>query len=442
MGRLFGTDGIRGLAEGELDSTLAYQVGEALAEVLQKSGVIIPRILVGMDTRESSPKLCSALTKGITDGGGKAVSIGVCPTPAVAYHLIKHSFDAGVMISASHNPYKYNGIKIFGGNGFKLSDEAEEKIEEIVLNKNITPDMARKEYIDYLKNSFGVVLNGLKIGIDCANGSASVTAKELFTQLGAECYTLSDNPNGKNINENCGSTHLEELKNLVISLGLDAGIAFDGDADRCIAIDEKGREIDGDYIMAILALQLKKEGKLEKSALVGTVMTNLGLRKFCEDNGIDFKSSAVGDRFVLEMLKDEGLSLGGEQSGHIILPHLATTGDGQLTAIALLSQIKKNGKNLGALAEIMKKYPQITINIEADKADKKAFSEDEIIREIISNADKRIKNNGRIVARVSGTEPLIRITVESSTEDEAHELCNDTAEKIKKRLLELKSAVG
>ena len=437
MGRLFGTDGIRGIVDKELDSDLAERVGTALVTVLMSKGINRPRILVGMDTRESSESLCSALTSGINKGGGLAVSIGICSTPAVAYHLVKRSYDAGVMISASHNPSEYNGIKIFGSNGYKLSDE----IEEMIENEIITPDSAKKEYIEYLRGVFGASLNNLKVGIDCANGSASVTAKELFSSLGAECYMLSDSPNGRNINENCGSTHLDGLKKLVVSLGLDVGIAFDGDADRCIAIDETGREIDGDYILAILASEMIKEGKLKKNAIVGTVMTNLGFKKFCEKKGIDFKSSAVGDRFVLEMLKKEDLSLGGEQSGHIILSDIATTGDGQLTAIALLSTFKKNEKKLSTLADMMKKYPQVTMNLAADPEDKKAFNEDKIIKQIVAKVKNKLKGSGQIVVRASGTEPFIRISVEGSTVKEADLICRELAEKIKGRLMELKTSV-
>ena len=437
MGKLFGTDGIRGIAYKELSLDLADGVGFALVTVLISQGINHPKILIGMDTRESSPALCSALTDGIKRAGGMAVSIGICSTPAVAYHVVKHSYNAGVMISASHNPYEYNGIKIFGSDGFKLSDETENMIEREI----ITPDSARKEYLEYLRGTFKTPLCNLKIGIDCANGSASATASELFSSLGAECYMLSDSPSGKNINEKCGSTHISELRELVVSEGLDAGIAFDGDADRCIAIDEKGQEIDGDYILAILSSELKKEGKLKENAIVGTVMTNLGLKKFCESQGIGFKSAAVGDKFVLEMLTEGGLSLGGEQSGHIILSDIATTGDGQLTAVALLSILKKSGKKLSALADIMKKYPQVTLNIEADTNDKAAFTEDEIIKDIISKSENRIKNRGKIVVRPSGTEPLIRISAEASTVREAEEICNILAEKIKGRLTELKTSV-
>lgn len=444
MGKLFGTDGIRGIAGKELDFCLARRVGKALVEILKSEGICEPKILIGMDTRESSPTLSDALSKGITEAGGRAISIGVCSTPAVAFLLIKHSFDAGVMISASHNPYEYNGIKIFGKNGFKLSDEEEAQIESRIIDTEtgITPEGAKEEYINYLKNAFGVSLNGLKIGIDCANGSASVTAEKLFTALGAECLMISNSPDGHNINENCGSTHLDRLKALVLSNNLDVGIAFDGDADRCIAIDEKGREVDGDFIMAILATKLKSNRMLANNTIVGTVMTNLGLKKFCDENGIAFKSAAVGDRFVLEMLTEGGYTLGGEQSGHIILPHLATTGDGQLTAIALLSQIKESGKSLSALADIMKKYPQITVNINADARGKQAIVNDEKTKEIIFQAEEKLGDKGRIIVRPSGTEALIRITVEGESEEGAEAICHDIAKKIKGRLDELKSAMG
>ena len=442
MKKLFGTDGIRGIAGSELDFNLAYHVGLALTQVLLSQGIEFPNILIGMDTRASSPMLCSAIMNGIRENGGRATNIGVCSTPAVAYHLVKHHFDAGVMISASHNPYEYNGIKIFGSNGYKLSDEIEAKIESLVFEEKITPESAKEEYIDYLKAAFGISLDGLKIAIDCSNGSASVSAYKLFSSLGAECYMLSDNPDGKNINQNCGSTHLDGLKQFVIDNNLDVGIAFDGDADRCIAIDETGQEIDGDYILAILALRMKDEEKLNKNVIVGTVMTNLGLRKFCDEHGITFGCSAVGDRFVLEMLLEGKYSLGGEQSGHIILPGLATTGDGQLTAVALLSEIKKSGKSLSTLASVMKKYPQITINIDANTFEKQKVLDDEEIKQIISNAESELLDRGRLIVRPSGTEPLIRISVESATEDEAKEICQGLAKKIKGRLKELKTTVG
>ena len=441
MKRLFGTDGIRGIVGKELDIELAYNVGSALTKVLLSKEGRSPKILIGMDTRASSPMLSSAFMNGIREMGGMATNIGVCSTPAVAYHVIKHAFDAGVMISASHNPYEYNGIKIFGKDGFKISDEIEARIEEIVFGNNLNEITAREEYIDYLKKAFNCSLSGLKIGIDCANGSASVTAKELFESLGAECHILSDNPNGKNINLGCGSTYLDGLKSLVISKSLDVGIAFDGDADRCIAIDEKGREIDGDFILAILSLRMKSEERLNKNVIVGTVMTNLGLRKFCADNNIGFECSAVGDRYVLEKLRLGEYSLGGEQSGHIIFSDIATTGDGQLTAVALLSEMKKSGKSLSALASAMKKYPQKCINIEADAIDKTLLINDNVIQEIIKEGET-LFDSGRIVVRPSGTEPLIRIRAECITEEEAELICHHLANKIKGRLRELKTTVG
>ena len=441
MKKLFGTDGIRGIAGSELDFTLTYRVGLALTTVLINQGIKLPKIIIGMDTRESSPMLCSAITNGIREGGGKSTSIGICSTPAVAYHLVRHHFDAGVMISASHNPYEYNGIKIFGRDGYKISDEMEERIEALVFEERLTEESANEEYIDYLKGAFGIPLDGLKVGVDCANGSASVTAYDVFSSLGAECYMLSDRPDGKNINHNCGSTCLEGLKRFVIDNNLDVGIAFDGDADRCLAIDENGQEIDGDFILAILSLRMIREKKLNKNAIVGTVMTNLGLRKFCEENGIVFKSASVGDRFVLEMLRNDGLSLGGEQSGHIILPELSTTGDGQLTAVALLSEMKKSEKKLSELAKVMTKYPQVTINIEAHAFEKQSFLADEEIKRIILEAESELLGNGRLIVRPSGTEPLIRISAESETKETAEKICQDVAEKIKGRLKELKTTV-
>ena len=437
MGRLFGTDGIRGVVDKELTPALTKRVGKALSRILKEESDT-PRVLVGMDTRESSNGLSSAIMEGIMEGGGVARSIGVCSTPAIAYLLTRGGYDAGVMISASHNPYEFNGIKIFGRGGYKLSDSMEDKIEELINEPS--EKAAQGEYVEYLRSSFNTSLNGIKIGIDCANGSASYTAEELFSSLGAECYMINHTPNGKNINDRCGSTHLEAIKALVVGNGLDIGFAFDGDADRCIAIDEKGQVIDGDYIIAIISLMLKAEGRLKGNTVVGTVMSNLGLRKFCAENKIDFKCSAVGDRYVLEMLSEGGYSLGGEQSGHIIFPDIATTGDGQLTALALLAAMKRSGKRLSTLAEVMKKYPQININIDADCKDKEWLRSDGVIKEIINDAEGKLRDSGRIVVRPSGTEPLIRISVEAATVSEAKKICHCLEAKIKGRLNELKTS--
>lgn len=451
MGRLFGTDGIRGVYGGELNSALARFVGRALVSVLGKGKD--SRILIGMDTRLSSDMLADSVMEGIADVGGHTVIIGVCSTPAVAYLVKKQGFDAGVMISASHNPWEYNGIKIFGGDGFKLSDALEERIEEIILDTD-TQELvvdekgtveysfdAVEEYARYIIGSCDCSLSGLKVGIDCANGSASATAERIFKELGAECYMLADDPDGMNINQGCGSTHLENLKKLVTEKGLDVGIAFDGDADRCLAIDERGREVDGDYIIAILAEKLMSEGCLDGNTVVGTVMSNLGLIKFCEERGISFKSAKVGDRYVLEILNNEGLALGGEQSGHIILRRLSTTGDGQLTAVSLLSHLKKSGKSLSALASVMKKYPQFMINVHADSQDKAAFKTDEVIRRLISDSESEMGTRGRILIRPSGTEPLIRVMTEGEDPTLAEGVCKRLADSIDARLRELNKTV-
>ena len=450
MGRLFGTDGIRGVVGDDLTFALAKSVGRALVKILNESKSERPTIVVGMDTRISSFNLADSLMVGICEAGGNAVNLDVCSTPAVAYILRKHGYDAGVMISASHNPWEYNGIKIFGSNGFKLDDELEEKIEALILDSDeiFYPEQVQgsytvlfngiDEYTDYLINAFGTRLDGLKIGIDCANGSAFVTAEKVFKCLGAECVMLADNPDGMNINKECGSTHLDGLKSLVVERGLDLGIAFDGDADRCLAVDKCGRVIDGDFILAILAGSMKDEGKLNNNTLVGTVMSNLGLINFCRENNIDFISTKVGDRYVLEALNEGGFSLGGEQSGHIIIRDLSTTGDGQLTALALLSRVIKSGKSLNALADVMEKCPQFMINVHADSEGKAALKTDEIINDAISCCEKEMGSCGRILIRPSGTEPLIRVMTEGSDPDMAEMICQKLAKIIEKRLAELK----
>lgn len=447
MSRLFGTDGIRGIAGEEITRTLANNVGCALTRLISKdSGA---RVLIGMDTRESSEWICNAIAEGISSVGGEAAIVGVCSTPAVAYLVKKHGFDAGVMISASHNPYQYNGIKIFGRDGYKLSDEAEDEIEaklgepvECNLKGKITEfDGAIDEYIDYLVKSFGVSLRGLRIGVDCANGSASVSAERVLCALGAECVIIANKPDGVNINNKCGSTHLEGLRNLVIEKRLDLGIAFDGDADRCLAIDECGNIIDGDFIMAILGLWLRESGRLHGDMIVGTIMSNLGLRKFCEANGLNFHATKVGDRYVLEKMNECGYDLGGEQSGHLILRSHATTGDGQLTAIALLSRVKESGKSLLTLASVMKKYPQYMVNIKADSREKELFKKDDVIQGLIQETEKHLLD-GRLVIRPSGTEHLIRIMAEGEDLAIITKLCDSLAERITARLAELKSSVG
>ena len=402
-----------------------------------------------MDTRRSSEMLACAMSAGLYSVGADVMMLGVVPTPAVAYLVRKNKAKAGVMISASHNPYEYNGIKIFDEDGYKLSDELEEQIESIVLDNTPPIKIARGEevgrrynatyalsdYVKYLAGTTDLTLDGMRIAIDCANGSAAATAEQLFALLGAQTHILCNTPDGININDKCGSTHIEMLKKYVTDHKMDVGIAFDGDADRCLAVDERGEEIDGDFIMAIIALHMKKHGLLNKNTVVGTVMSNYGFQKFCEDNGITFIAAKVGDRYVLEMMKQEGYSFGGEQSGHIIIPKYATTGDGQLTAIALLSLIKSSGKPLSELAAIMKKYPQHTVNVEATQNQKIALFTDEEIKAIIKNAEAMLNGDGRMVVRASGTESVVRVMVECSEREKTKRIAMETAEKIRKTLM-------
>jgi phosphoglucosamine mutase len=453
MRRLFGTDGVRGIANENLDTELAMRIGKALGTVLSEGQRVRPRVFIGMDTRISSEMLVSAISAGLCSSGCDTMLLGVVTTPAVAYLVKKKGARAGVMISASHNSFEFNGIKIFGEDGFKLSDELEELIESIVLDNSPPPRVAspreigtssydaelKDEYAEYLKSAFGKSLSGLRVGIDCAQGSAYAFAEDVFASLGAECHILSDTPDGININDGCGSTHLSALKELVVREGLDVGVAFDGDADRCLAVDEGGREVDGDFIMAILALSLKDKGKLAKNTVVGTVMTNLGFIRFCKAWDINYISAKVGDRYVLELLNQEGYSFGGEQSGHIIFRDLATTGDGILTAIALLSHIKESGKSLSTLSAVMKKYPQYTLNLPADSGDKTTFLVDSEIKREILRAEEEI-GDGRLVIRPSGTEPLIRIMAEGEDSELIKKICKDLSEKIKERIEELKKA--
>ena len=448
MGRLFGTDGVRGIANTELTCERAMQIGRAAAEVLSSGRRYLPTVLVGMDTRISSEMLASALIAGLCSVGADVIDLGVIPTPAVAYLVGKYKAHAGVMISASHNPYQFNGIKIFNEDGYKLEDELEERIESIVLDGAPAPKMARpedigrvtraqnavKDYIDHLRSTALYSLDGMNIALDCANGSASRTAKQLFEGLGANCHILSADPDGVNINEDCGSTHLENLRKYVLEHELDAGIAFDGDADRCLCIDDKGNDVDGDMIMAIAALDMKARGKLNKNAVVGTIMTNYGFSKFCADNGIRFVATKVGDRYVLEEMLLEDYYLGGEQSGHIIFRDFSTTGDGQLTAVQLLSQLKRTGEKLSDAAKVMTRYPQFIVNINCTAEEKLAFYTDYEVKSILEDAKKEIGDGGRLIARPSGTEPLIRVMAEGEDSDFIKRVCDETAAKIKKQL--------
>lgn len=428
MGRLFGTDGVRGVANSELSCTLAFDIGRAAASVLTEGCQRRPVFLVGGDTRASTEMLRAAVCAGLCSVGADVIDLGVVPTPAVAFLIGKLRADAGIMITASHNPFEYNGIKVFGGDGRKLPDLLEDRVETIVLDGAACPPsptgvgvgrITREKnavgaYLDHLRTSVMCSLDGICIAVDCANGAASATAYELFTSLGASVKILGNEPNGINVNENCGSTHMESLAKTVKEGGFDCGVAFDGDADRCLCVDENGEMIDGDKIMAICALDLKSRGRLHKDTVVGTVMTNLGLIKFCEKNGMNFVATKVGDRFVLEEMLLGDYSFGGEQSGHIIFRDFATTGDGQLTAIQLLSLMRRTKKKLSELASVIEIFPQVTKNITVTPEGKLMFYTNKAINEAVEKAKAELMDDGRIVVRPSGTEPFIRVMAEGT----------------------------
>lgn len=448
MGILFGTDGIRGVANETLTPELAMSVGRAAATVLTSDNRRRPKFVIGCDTRLSSGMLSSAAIAGLCSVGADVVDLGVLPTPAVAYLVGKYKADAGIMISASHNPFEYNGLKIFSGDGYKLPDALEEEIEQIItgsskhrvqvtaaeIGRVSKADDAVKTYVNHLKSTVPYSLDGMRIAVDCANGSASTTAALLFTELGADCHILNSEPNGMNINDGCGSTHPEALCRFVRENGFDAGAAFDGDADRCFCVDDKGELIDGDNIMAICAPDMKMRGKLSKNTIVGTVMTNLGFVRFCEENQISFAATKVGDRYVLEQMLLEDFNFGGEQSGHIIFRDFATTGDGQLTAIQLFSRLKRTGERLSDLSHCMTKFPQCMVNVRVSADGKLAFYTDPKIKAAADVAREKLGTDGRLVLRASGTEPLIRVMTEHRDSAVAESAANELAAVIKAQL--------
>ncbi|MGM9653305.1 MAG: phosphoglucosamine mutase [Eubacteriales bacterium] len=448
MGRLFGTDGVRGVANSELSCERAMSIGRAAAAVLSEGCRRRPVFVIGADTRASSDMLMCAVSAGLCSYGADVIQLGVVPTPAVAYLVEKYKADAGVMISASHNPADFNGIKIFSGDGFKLPDLLEERIEAIVLDGAAVPALptgggvgrvtraenACRDYISHVKSTVPYSLDGLRIAVDCANGSASATAQALFSELGAQVQLLFASPDGVNINDGCGSTHLEALSAYVTEHQLDCGVAFDGDADRCLCVDEHGDVVDGDMIMSICALDLKERGRLNRNAVVGTIMTNFGFGKFCEENGIRFEATKVGDRFVLEEMLLEDYSFGGEQSGHVIFRDFATTGDGQLTAAQLLSIMRRKGKTLSELNCVMTKYPQTMVNLHVTAEGKLRFYTDPEVKAAIEAAKTLLGNGGRVVVRPSGTEPLIRVMAEGEDAALIARAAQDIAEVIGTRL--------
>ncbi len=435
----FGTDGIRGIASQELTADLAMKVGMALASILAQDKK--HKIVIGKDTRISGDMLVSALISGLCSSGIDIINLGTIPTPAISYLVKKYNASAGIVVSASHNPSEYNGIKIFNSDGYKLSNDLEKIIEEKINEPNFTFISQKNgeilsgynpvdDYINHLLSAINTNLSGLNVLIDCANGAASVTAPVLFSHLGCNYTIINANPNGFNINENCGSTHIESLN----VENYDCLIAYDGDADRCIMKDHKGNIIDGDIELAIIGNYMKQNNQLKNNIIVGTVMSNLGLTKYCKDNNIKFIATKVGDKYVLEEMQKQNSNLGGEKSGHIIQSNYAITGDGELTSIKILEIMKQNNKSLEELSKIISVYPQAIVNIKVDNAKKNNFKTDLYIKkeiEIISNV---LDNNGRVLVRASGTEPLIRVMVEGSNEKLIKSYAQALAHKIQNRL--------
>lgn len=447
MGKLFGTDGIRGVVGENLTVDLAFRTGKAIAAVLKEEKGRKPLITIGKDTRISSDMLESALIAGICAVGGDVMPFGVLPTPAVAYLTVLKGADAGIVISASHNPYEHNGIKVFNEKGYKLPDETEAKVETKILSEDEIPVATRGEigvlhhglkqskadYINFLAGTVESDLSGLRVLVDCSNGASSTTAPELFGRF--KCYTdfIHREPDGVNINEKCGSTHLDSLADQVVAGKYDIGVAFDGDADRCLLVDEKGGVIDGDKVIAACSLALKRCGKLSGNTIVATVMSNLGLHEFCKNNGINIAITDVGDRHVLEKMVECGYRVGGEQSGHTIFSEYATTGDGELTALQFLQILAQSGKKASELASVCPQYPQVLINVavSSERGVKEQIMASETLKTAIENEEKKLHGEGRVLVRASGTEALIRVMVEAKTEEIARAVAETLAERIK-----------
>lgn len=449
MARMFGTDGVRGVAGSELTIQLATKLGQAGAYVLTREQSHQPTIIVGCDTRISGGMLANALMAGICSVGANAVYVGVMPTPAVAYLTRKHKVDAGVVISASHNPMEFNGIKFFNGEGYKLSDALEDEIEELINNDMedvVFPTGSgvgkidyrfdiREEYIEFMKKSVPIDLKGMKIVVDCAEGASYYTSVKTLTDLGAEVVALHVSPDGTNINANCGSTHMEELRARVVYEKADVGLAFDGDADRMLAVDELGNLVDGDKLMAICANYMKERGTLKQNTIVATVMSNLGLFLMGEEKGIHIEKTKVGDRYVLENMRENGYNIGGEQSGHIIFLDENTTGDGLLSALHLLQVMVETGESLSDLAAIMEVLPQALVNAKVPNHKKENFADYSEIAEAIEEVEKKFAGEGRVLIRPSGTEPLVRVMIEGKDQQLIEEEAKKLAELITKIML-------
>lgn len=443
MSRMFGTDGVRGVANSELTAELAFQLGKAGACVLTE-GTHKAKILVGMDTRISGDMLEHALIAGILSVGAEAISVGVVPTPAVSYLTRKYGADAGVVISASHNQVEYNGIKFFNKDGFKLTDELEDKIQALIesnfegvevpvgehIGRRTIVDTGVQEYVDFAISTIEGNLEGLKIAIDCANGAAYKTSELALKKLGAEVFAIHNKPDGININRHCGSTHPEDLMKFVKENNCDFGLAFDGDADRCLAVDENGELVNGDHMMVIAAKHLKALGQLNHDTVVVTVMSNLGLHIALKEAGIKTVSTKVGDRYVLEEMAKGGFSIGGEQSGHVIFLDFNTTGDGLVSGLQLAATVKETGKKLSELAGGMKELPQVLVNAKVPNDKKNIHEVDDEIAADIRGIEAKMAGSGRVLIRPSGTEPLVRVMLEGENQAEIDKIAHELAKKI------------
>ena len=443
MRKYFGTDGIRGIAGESLTADLSFKVGKALGKLLTEKKEH-PKVIIGRDTRISCDMIEQALTAGLTSTGVNVMTVGTIPTPAIAYLTKTIETDSGIMISASHNPYQDNGIKIFGPDGFKLTDDQELEIEHLIDNtdeiKNASFEKIGKlysgneltqKYVQHIKQSISGDLSGIKIALDCANGATTGVAPFIFGDLEADIETIGCKPNGININDNVGSTKIDTIANFVKENNVDVGFAFDGDGDRVLAVDSKGNIVDGDKIMFILAKHLKEQGELKDNMVVSTVMSNIGFYKAIEENGLQSVKTAVGDRYVVEEMRKNDYSLGGEQSGHIVLMNYATTGDGILTAVKLANIIKTSGKSLEELASEVSIYPQKLVNIKV--IDKKTAMEDSEILAECEKVEKELEGNGRILLRASGTENLIRVMVEASSDELTDKYCEQVAKIVREK---------
>jgi len=448
MARLFGTDGVRGVANLELTPELAYRLGRAATLYFGEGCEDKPQILIARDTRISGHMFEAALSAGICSAGGVAVNVGVVPTPAAAYLTKKHDMQAGIVISASHNPFADNGIKFFGSDGYKLPDAVEDEIERLVRRIASSDDMTRQtgsaigtikyrpemkqEYIEFVLSTTEVDLTGKTIVLDCANGAASTVMPEILGKLGANVIVMSADPDGVNINDGCGSTHLEQLQRAVVEEGAFMGIAHDGDADRCLCVDEKGEVIDGDHMLIICGLNMLQEGKLKGNTVVTTVMANIGFHQALKQAGARAEITAVGDRYVLENMRANGYNIGGEQSGHIIFADFTTTGDGPVTALQVVTAIVKSGKKASELNALMTSYPQLLVNVRVKSKD--GWEENSTITAAIADGDKELGETGRILVRASGTEPLIRVMAEGPDQAQLDEICNRIAAVVRKEL--------